>query len=100
MGTSETFQRPDLETGNPDSDAIDKNIQDANNDAAERLVSAAAAGEIGDVRKLVARIGLECAAPIGRYAGLMPLMVAALSGRAEVVSLLIERNAALESIDP
>jgi ankyrin repeat protein len=67
-------------------------------EAAERLVCAAASGETGDMRKLIAQIGSNVAAPLGsKYPGITPLMVAAERGRIDALDLLLEKEVDLES---
>lgn len=67
--------------------------------AAERLVAAAAAGDLGDLRLLLARTSVDCCAPEGRFKGQSPLMVASEKGRLEAVELLIEKKASSDSRD-
>eukprot|EP00928_Gymnodinium_smaydae_P072321 TRINITY_DN55699_c0_g1_i1.p1 TRINITY_DN55699_c0_g1~~TRINITY_DN55699_c0_g1_i1.p1 ORF type:complete len:565 (-),score=116.81 TRINITY_DN55699_c0_g1_i1:70-1713(-) len=79
-------------------------VEAAAAERAERLVAASAAGEIGDMRLLLARIGPEHPAPTGTkqqldLAGLRPLMAAAARGRIEAIDLLLQKSAELEATD-
>lgn len=107
-GSDARWLRPDLLMGSPDQlhqdaplspDALDEEIRAASAAAAERLVSAAFAGDIGNLRLLLARTGVDVTAPSGRFQGLTPLMAAAERGRSEAVALLLERRASLELKD-
>mmetsp|Transcript_158812 Transcript_158812/g.509105 ORF Transcript_158812/g.509105 Transcript_158812/m.509105 type:complete len:528 (+) Transcript_158812:103-1686(+) len=101
--------RPDVLTGEPkravqlasaSPGALDEEINAAEAEALERLVSAAAAGETGDIMQLSARVGLDKAPLDGRHAGMTPLMAAADRGRIEALKLLVEKKAQLEVSDP
>lgn len=81
--------------------ASDSEIQAAKADNADRLVAAAAAGELGDLKICAARVGVDTAASAGiRQEGLTPLMAAAAKGRVDTTSWLIEQGAALDAADP
>jgi len=95
-------ERPDIATGNiphisPAS--LDESIRAAEADSVERLVSASALGEVGDVRQLLARLNPDCVADVGRYQCLTPLMAAVQRGRDEVVQLLLEKRARVDMKD-
>eukprot|EP00441_Pelagodinium_beii_P043607 CAMPEP_0197632168 /NCGR_PEP_ID=MMETSP1338-20131121/9045_1 /TAXON_ID=43686 ORGANISM="Pelagodinium beii, Strain RCC1491" /NCGR_SAMPLE_ID=MMETSP1338 /ASSEMBLY_ACC=CAM_ASM_000754 /LENGTH=479 /DNA_ID=CAMNT_0043203719 /DNA_START=39 /DNA_END=1475 /DNA_ORIENTATION=+ len=96
--------RPDLVTGEPGAsrkdqqlspEALDEEIKAAAAENLERLVSAAAAGETGDIRQFLMRQGvkIDSVPPQGWFAGLTALMAAAQKGRLEAVSLLLEQKA-------
>eukprot|EP00931_Biecheleriopsis_adriatica_P048569 TRINITY_DN28076_c0_g1_i1.p1 TRINITY_DN28076_c0_g1~~TRINITY_DN28076_c0_g1_i1.p1 ORF type:complete len:561 (+),score=111.09 TRINITY_DN28076_c0_g1_i1:103-1785(+) len=102
--------RPDLATGEPGAaqqdkkpspSALDEEIRAASAANQERLVSAAAAGETGDVRLFLVKTGVtaDAAAPQGKCAGLTALMAAAQRGRLEAVELLLEKKATLDVRD-
>mmetsp|Transcript_35459 Transcript_35459/g.89320 ORF Transcript_35459/g.89320 Transcript_35459/m.89320 type:complete len:514 (+) Transcript_35459:111-1652(+) len=98
---SEFLLRPDELTGGEEPrKAVDEEIRAAEEGSIERLLAAAGAGETGDVKMLLARLGPDRAAATGRHVGLTPLMVAAERGRVEVLTLLIEKRADLEVRDP
>lgn len=80
----------------------DADILTAKADIAERLVSAAAAGELGDLKMLAARSNVNTAGSTSfgsRQPGLTPLVAAAQKGRTEAVALLIEQGADLNAAD-
>mmetsp|Transcript_139149 Transcript_139149/g.242137 ORF Transcript_139149/g.242137 Transcript_139149/m.242137 type:complete len:523 (+) Transcript_139149:70-1638(+) len=96
--------RPDVaisagDTG-PSGVPSDAEILAAQAEAAERLVAAAGHGELGDMKLLQVRVGVDVAAAGGRQKGLTPLMAASQRGRDEAVSLLIEQKASLDAADP
>jgi len=103
--------RPDLLTGEPGAtrkeqqlspEALDEEIKAAAAESLERLVSAAAAGETGDIRQFLLRPGVKVDAmpPEGRSAGLTALMAASQKGRLEAVKLLLEQKASPDVRDP
>jgi len=100
--------RPDLLTGEPlkeqqlSPEALDEEIKAAAAESLERLVSAAAAGETGDIRQFLLRPGVKVDAmpPQGRSAGLTALMAASQKGRLEAVNLLLEQKASPDVRDP
>eukprot|EP00929_Paragymnodinium_shiwhaense_P079895 TRINITY_DN41651_c0_g2_i1.p1 TRINITY_DN41651_c0_g2~~TRINITY_DN41651_c0_g2_i1.p1 ORF type:complete len:576 (-),score=138.54 TRINITY_DN41651_c0_g2_i1:222-1949(-) len=70
------------------------------NDAVIRLVAAAANGETGDMRMMIARIGTDRLAPSdSKHEGMSALMAAAENGRDDAIDLLIEKKADLEVVD-
>lgn len=81
-------------------DALDEKIKAKDAEACERLVSAAHAGETGDMRLLLARLGPDRGAPAGSLEGLTPLMAASARGRTEAIEVLLEKRASLEVKDP
>jgi ankyrin repeat protein len=83
--------------------SMDEEIIAAKVENVERLVSAAAAGEIGDMKLLGARVGINTAGSASglvRQPGLTPLMAAAEKGRTDAVNFLIEQGADLDAADP
>mmetsp|Transcript_20321 Transcript_20321/g.44339 ORF Transcript_20321/g.44339 Transcript_20321/m.44339 type:complete len:511 (+) Transcript_20321:54-1586(+) len=100
-----TSLRPDLEAGDGEQSlammlagasrpgSSQEETRKAEAEVAERLVMAAAAGEVGDLLQLSARVGTETVAPSGRYQGMTPLMAASEKGRIEAVTFLLERQA-------
>lgn len=76
----------------------DEQILAAKADAAERLVTAAAGGELGDLKMLCARVGVNTAG--AARGGVTPLMAAAQKGRGDAVAFLIEQGADLHAADP
>jgi len=103
------LRRPDLVTGDASKPTKDiragraetqAEFEAAKAEGEERLVSAAAFGEIGDMKLLITQHGPDRPAPEGRYAGLTPLMAAAQKGREEAIEFLLEKAACLEITDP
>lgn len=99
-GGDESYLRPDAAAGAPGaplSSGVSAEPGAVAAEAAERLVAAAALGETGDVRRLLARVGPNRPALAGgRHAGLTPFMAACERGREDVVELLLEARADLE----
>lgn len=94
--------RPDVAASMPQqpSALLDEQLRAAEAEAVERLVAAAANGETGDMKLLLARIGSDHLGPPGsRHEGLTPLMAAAGRGRDDALALLIEKRADLETTD-
>lgn len=101
------LQEPKASSGPTGAGTTDEEILAAKADMADRLVSAAANGELGDVKMLAARIGTNSASSdvgmtgqrIARQPGLTPLMAAVQKGRGETVAFLIEQGADLNAAD-
>jgi len=94
--------RPDLATGNLQNSSpasLDKTIRAAEAESIERLVSASALGDVGDVRQLLARLNPDAVANAGRHQGLTALMASAQRGRDEVLQLLLEKRATVDIQD-
>mmetsp|Transcript_19639 Transcript_19639/g.45743 ORF Transcript_19639/g.45743 Transcript_19639/m.45743 type:complete len:537 (+) Transcript_19639:127-1737(+) len=103
--------RPDLAVSEESASAsqmdpaeLDRQIIQSEQDSCERLVAAAAHGDLPELRQLIARLGPnrqapQGAGPNGSHSGWSPLAAAAEKGRTEAMAVLLEKKANVDAKD-